>query len=250
MSERKTFEEKNDFTAVEEDDDSSSDEEEEECHQCKVVVLGDGAVGKTSLIHQFVHGEASFDAQYCQTIGLNFYSKVVEIPRASVSGGSSSGAKDKLPNIGNNPNDPIKVRLQLWDIGGQSLGSKMISNYIFNANIVLLVYDGTSQSSFNNLQDWYSRVLECQELSAESGPEVVLLVGNKCDLASVPHKWLVKQKSINAFLDANIKSKRDVRRNFEVSAKTGENVSLLFFYAAEWFIRGSPNTARYTSPGI
>jgi hypothetical protein len=48
--------------------------------------------------------------------------------------------------------------VQVWDIGGQSIGSKMISNYIFGAQVVLLVYDITDYQSFQNLEDWYRLV--------------------------------------------------------------------------------------------
>ena len=157
-------EEKNEDDAIKQvvdDDSDDSDDDEEDVLQCKLVVLGDGMVGKTSLIKQFVHGDSAFDKSYCQTIGLNFYSKDLEL---------QGRGKDKRQQV--------KIRLQLWDIGGQSIGSKMIANYIFNANIVLLVYDGTNQSSFESLEDWYGKVKECQE-SLEQQVPCVALVGNK-----------------------------------------------------------------------
>lgn len=49
----------------------------------------------------------------------------------------------------------VHVALQLWDIGGQTIGSKMVSNYIYGAQAVILVYDITNfqvraQLSWNN----------------------------------------------------------------------------------------------------
>ena len=152
---------KDEIQEVVDDSDDSSDDEEEDVLQCKLVVLGDGMVGKTSLIKQFVHGDSAFDKSYCQTIGLNFYSKDLEL--------QGKGGQHH------------KIRMQLWDIGGQSIGSKMIANYIFNANIVLLVYDGTSQSSFENLDDWYGKVKECLDAHELRVPCVTALVGNKSE---------------------------------------------------------------------
>ena len=47
----------------------------------------------------------------------------------------------------------VHVAMQIWDIGGQSIGSKMIKNYIYGAQAVLLCYDVTSYTSFQNLED-------------------------------------------------------------------------------------------------
>ena len=52
----------------------------------------------------------------------------------------------------------VEVALQLWDIGGQSIGGKMITNYIYGAHAVVLCYDITNQESFQDLEDWYRLV--------------------------------------------------------------------------------------------
>ena len=50
------------------------------------------------------------------------------------------------------------MALQIWDIGGQSIGSKMIGNYIYGAQAVLVCYDITNYQSFQNLEDWMKLV--------------------------------------------------------------------------------------------
>jgi Ras-related protein Rab-28 len=52
----------------------------------------------------------------------------------------------------------VNVALQIWDIGGQSIGGKMIGNYIFGAQAILLCYDITNYQSFQDLEDWYRLV--------------------------------------------------------------------------------------------
>eukprot|EP00762_Andalucia_godoyi_P005878 ANDGO_07018.mRNA.1 Ras-related protein Rab6 len=108
--------------------DSSSDEETR-IHRFKVVVLGDGAVGKTSLIMRFV--DDNFAPSYKQTIGVDFFIKRIVLP------------------------GDVEVVLQIWDIGGQQLGSRMLSNYISGANALLFAYDISNLTSFRSLEDWY-----------------------------------------------------------------------------------------------
>ncbi|XP_014441918.1 ras-related protein Rab-28 isoform X3 [Tupaia chinensis] len=129
----------------------SDSEEESQDRYLKIVVLGDGTSGKTSLVTCFT--QETFGKQYKQTIGLDFFLKRITLP-------------------GN-----LNVTLQIWDIGGQSIGSKMLDKYIYGAQGVLLVYDVTNHQSFENLEDWYTMVKKVSEES-ETQP-LVALVGNK-----------------------------------------------------------------------
>ncbi|CAK9035944.1 unnamed protein product [Durusdinium trenchii] len=103
------------------------DDDEPEYLQFKVILLGDGAVGKTSLATRFC--EDHFAKQYKQTIGLDFFVKRVVLP------------------------GDIHVCLQIWDIGGQSIGGKMLSNYTYGSGAVVLCYDITNYASFQHLED-------------------------------------------------------------------------------------------------
>ena len=92
-------------------DQSDDSDDEPENLQYKVVVLGNGTVGKTSVIMRFC--EDHFARSYKQTIGVDFFVKRLELP-------------------GN-----VQVALQVWDIGGQSIFGKMIQTYIYEANAVI-----------------------------------------------------------------------------------------------------------------
>uniref|UniRef100_A0A5F8G9G7 Ras-related protein Rab-7a n=1 Tax=Monodelphis domestica TaxID=13616 RepID=A0A5F8G9G7_MONDO len=126
---------------------------EEECQdrQLKIVLLGDGTSGKTSLATRFA--QEAFGKQYKQTVGLDFFLKRITLP-------------------GN-----LNATLQVWDIGGQTIGGKMLDKYIYGAQGILLVYDITNYQSFENLEDWYNMVKKVNEES-ETQP-LVALVGNK-----------------------------------------------------------------------
>ena len=71
-----------------------------------------------------------------------------------------------------------EVALQIWDIGGQSIGSKMITNYISGAHAILLCYDITNFESFANLEDWYGLVT--RTFAGVKRPYLAI-VGNKSE---------------------------------------------------------------------
>ena len=166
-----------------EDSDDEEDEEPENL-QYKIVVLGNGTVGKTSLISRFCQDQ--FARSYKQTIGLDFFVKRVELP-------------------GN-----LNVTMQVWDIGGQSIFSKMITTYIFEANAVLLTYDITNQQSFQDLEDWLELVKRTFE---DRDLPLLVLLGNKVDLN---HMQAVKQEAHSRFGANNDMT------SYYVSAKTGD----------------------------
>ena len=142
------------------DNNQIDDEEEEEESdgepenlQYKVVVLGNGTVGKTSIIMRFC--EDYFARSYKQTIGVDFFVKRLELP------------------------GDVHVALQIWDIGGQSIFSKMIGTYIFEANAVVLAYDITNQQSFQDLEDWLQLV---NNTFKDKEVPMIILMANKVDL--------------------------------------------------------------------
>ena len=149
----------------------SDSEDEPENLQYKIVVLGNGTVGKTSIVHRFC--EDYFAKSYKQTIGVDFFVKRLEMP------------------------DNLFVALQVWDIGGQSIFGKMVSTYIFEANAVILVYDITNHQSFVDLEDWLQLVQKTFE-----GKElpIIALMGNKIDLN---HMQAVKPELHERFAEEN-----------------------------------------------
>lgn len=165
------------------------DDDDVEQLQFKVILLGDGAVGKTSIATRFCHD--SFASNYKQTIGLDFFIHRMQMGTKSVA-------------------------LQIWDIGGQTIGSKMIHNYIYGANAVLLTYDITNYESFQNLEDWYRLVRKTFE--KETMPYCALLA-NKCDLS---HIRAVRNDAHNRFADEN------ELFGYMMSAKSGDQVASAF----------------------
>ena len=123
-------------------------EDEPESLQYKVILLGDGATGKTSIAMRFT--EDQFGMQYKQTIGLDFFMKRLILPgdvrgrgRAPVFCSPRACHPGALLVV-----VQVNVALQIWDVGGQTIGGRMISNYIYGAQAVLICYDITNYQSF------------------------------------------------------------------------------------------------------
>jgi Ras-related protein Rab-8A len=121
-------------------------------YRAKVIVVGDGAVGKTSIIVRYVKGE--FDPTYIKTIGVNFFSQDILV-------------SDRLFN------------LQIWDTAGQEHFGPVRKKYFLGARGAILVYDKTDQRSFENIDSWLKQIEET------CGTIPTVLVGNKADLTEV-----------------------------------------------------------------
>ncbi|MHA1771849.1 MAG: Rab family GTPase [Candidatus Thorarchaeota archaeon] len=120
----------------------------------KVVVLGEGAVGKTAIVTRFSHG--FFRTDYRTTIGSQFAVKNLEI----------ATKKGRLT-----------VKLQIWDVAGQSRFQILRPMYYRGSSGGLLVYDVTRRRTFIVLEEWLS------ELEKAVGKTIPLvLVANKTDL--------------------------------------------------------------------
>lgn len=115
----------------------------------KILLLGDGAVGKTSLVQRFIHDK--FTSGYLMTIGMEPYSRFETI-------------------------NGTKVCLQLWDIAGQDRFQSMRHIFYKGSLGALVTYDITRRQSFENLKRWI------KEAKNESPRIMLIMVGNKNDL--------------------------------------------------------------------
>lgn len=115
----------------------------------KVVVAGDGSVGKTSLIRRYSEGR--FEASRVMTIGVDFQTKIVELPKGA-------------------------VKLSIWDVAGQERFQSFRAGFYRGSRAVALVYDATNRESFANLARWRDEV----DKAVKAAKFVV--VENKIDL--------------------------------------------------------------------
>jgi len=129
-----------------------SQKSEKEKYVFKIVILGDPAVGKTSLVRRYV--DKIFSNDYLMTIGTNIQSKTVYF-------------------------DDNVVKLGIWDLGGQPLFKDVREVYCKGANGAILVFDLTRQNTLNNLHGWAQTLWHCV------GKVPLVFVGNKADLKSI-----------------------------------------------------------------
>lgn len=181
--------------------------------QKKIMLLGDGAVGKTSLIRKFVVDK--FDDKYIATIGTKVTAKGMKIsmdddPHYLSISGAPLGALDKFQ-----PASVVYLTLQIWDILGQKGYSKLHQSIFRGTDGVLMVADVTRKETLKSLEDYW--IPEVQNLVGEV-PFIVLV--NKSDL--------IKEAELT---DKNLK---EFAAKYKVpfyltSAKNGENVKRAFY---------------------
>ena len=106
------------------------------------------------------------------------------------------------------------IKLQIWDSAGQEKYKGLIPSYVRNSSIVFVVYDISSKESFNNVSSWISFIRSIENTT-------IILCGNKIDLTT---------REVQSYEGQQFAQKEGLSF-FEVSAKTGENVKLMFYTA-------------------
>ena len=156
----------------------------------KITLLGEKNVGKTSLVYRFI--ENKFRENYKATLGVNLLKKDIDI-----NGGVSA---------------------QIWDLGGQESFKSLRNLYLEGANGAFVVYDMTSQKSFEKLDEWVQSFREARD----DAP--IILIGNKSDL-----KNQIKIDETKSAEYANMNNMGLII----TSAKTGQNVEEAFIKLAQ-----------------
>jgi small GTP-binding protein len=162
----------------------------------KVSLIGDGGVGKTSLINRFVQG--MFSDTYIHTIGTNVKKKVVVLPDVKA-----------------------EVTLMIWDLQGQR-NDPYIFTHMFKTEGAVVVCDVTRDYTFNNMPEWVAL------LEKEIKTKVPLVfVGNKADM---------KEERVVSDDMLDFLAKQHKGTCLSTSAKTGENVETAFLALAKRMI--------------
>ena len=182
--------------------------EQEYDYLFKVLLIGDSSVGKTSVLLRYV--DDTFCSEFQTTIGVDFKISTFQL------------------------NGKV-VKLQLWDTAGQDRFKTIVASYYRGAHGILLVFDLTSQTSFQNITRWYE---ESQNYLQKSVPK--LLIGNKSDLTS---QRVVKTEDAKALAD------RLGVEYIETSAKNSNNVKLAFESLSRSILNNTASGPTSTSPG-
>ena len=166
------------------------EEEKVKTLETKIVLLGDVSVGKTSIASRYCKN--SFNEHHINTIGGAYQQQKVVLDNGNM------------------------VKLHIWDTSGQERFRAMTNLYYRDAQVALLTYDITNESSFNSIDFWIQEL----KYKVENENMILCLVGNKCDVSSDERKISTAQ------------GKKFAQENnmifYETSAKTGEGVTDLF----------------------
>ena len=167
----------------------------------KILVIGDGAVGKSCIIRRYVDNE--FESTHLQTVGLDF----------------------KLKNI--QLDDGNSLKAQIWDTAGQERFHSITRNYFKNAHGIILIYDVTLIESFHNVKNWI------KQIKKEASDKVsIILVGNKIDMEN--ERVVSNEEGEKIADEYGLKF-------FECSAKTGVNIEQIFKEVAKKILENFSN---------
>jgi Ras-related protein Rab-1A len=165
----------------------------------KIVIFGDGGCGKTTLTQRFL--TELFKPDSTMTIGVDFEVKSLDI-----------GEK--------------KVKLQIWDFGGDERFRFLLPTYVKGASGGLFMYDITNYSSLAHIDDWLTTIKKETDILFP-----IVAVGGKGDLTD--------DREVTAEEGINIAKSRNVDAFIECSAKTGENVDETFETLTKLMLQGS-----------
>ncbi|KAG5886695.1 hypothetical protein JTB14_007097 [Gonioctena quinquepunctata] len=168
----------------------------------KVVILGDGGVGKSCLMNRFVSNQ--FDEHSFHTIGVEFLNKDVYI-------------------------DGETYTLQIWDTAGQERFKTLRTPFYRGSDICMLTYAVDDKSSFQTVELWKKEFLRYADVK-ENVQFPFIVIGNKCDVSSEERE--VSQLEMETWCNEN-----SITSCIETSAKNASNVQEAFKMAVQQWLK-------------
>lgn len=166
----------------------------------KLVLLGEAAVGKSSLVLRFVSDD--FQENKEPTIGAAFLTQKCSLPSRT-------------------------IKFEIWDTAGQERFASLAPMYYRNAQAALVVYDVTKPTSFIKARHWVN------ELKAQASPGIIIaLVGNKLDLVDSGEEENAESVRKVDTEEGQKLADDEGLLFFETSAKSGHNVLQVFLAIA------------------
>ena len=155
----------------------------------KIIIVGDSGVGKTNIMTKYIKNE--FSEKFKVTIGVDFFSKEFDI-------------------------EGHKIKAQIFDTAGQERFRALIPQYYKGTKGAFIVYDITSENSFNAIDNWVSNIRAFADKKI-----ILILIGNKSDLEKIrkvsKEKGEEKAKGLGlAFLETSALNGENLEKAFEL----------------------------------
>ena len=162
---------------------------------CKILILGESKVGKSSILNQF--SDRSFTENLPPTLGIDY-----KIMKMLV--------------------EETDVKLQIWDTAGQERFRSITESFYRGCHGVLLVFDVTDRDTFDKIKGWIMNIHE------KAGKNIMIcIVGNKIDLKGGNGVETVSTYEVEELAQAH------GVKYFLVSAKENINIHIAFEYLAK-----------------
>ncbi|MFX0196810.1 MAG: Rab family GTPase [Candidatus Hodarchaeota archaeon] len=174
----------------------------------KIVLGGEGATGKTSLLKRVLNGV--FTTDYQVTVGCDF--AVLDL----------------------NFDETAMAKLICWDSGGQSRFACIRQAYYTGMSGFIILFDVTKRNSFERVREWY------YELRSAAPNAPFVLVGNKIDLEEF--REISKEEARDLAIEVG------ADYYIEISAKTGVDILVPFQTLAKLITRQKASIFRQTIP--
>jgi len=174
----------------------------------KVILFGDLGVKRTQLTQRFLSN--LFRSDTMMTIGIDFEVKSLEI-------------------------DDKRIKLQVWDIGGEDRFRFLLSTYVRGTNGAIFIYDAANYSSLAHIDDWLLVVRK--EMKSEQDAFPIIVVGiipeieEERRISGEEGIEIAKSRGVDGFAECNPRTGENVEETFEaltrlMLARSGISVSI------------------------
>ena len=175
----------------------SMSQSEEDLTTYKIILIGDSSVGKTCIFKKLTLG--TYSDKNISTIGVDRKSFIIEL---------------KINEDGEEIDKSF--RIQLWDTAGQERYRSITKGYYKDSQALLLIYDITNKSTFDNVDKWITGVKDSlgdEDNDKENSNYIIILLGNKLDLDEAGLRKINKEDA------EEICKKKNIIWGGEISAK-------------------------------
>ncbi len=160
----------------------------------KIVVSGDGGVGKTSFLNRLIHD--NFDDNSELTKGIDFFSKNLTI-------------------------NGQEYNFVMWDFAGQTQFKQLLNDFVDGSIAAFVLFDLSRFNTLEGVEDWIKKLNEYGKISA-------FILGNKSDIIDI-----YDCKIFDDFILNIIKRYNNIIGYLKISSKTGDNVKKAFISLIE-----------------